>query len=260
MENTGTIDSVAADFFKGIPEQAPVTDGVEISFNPGDFSEIMMEAVYILDFQKRNFCHVADHGFFLCGHSREEVMNAGYDFFHRVIHPADMPLWTEMHNIIIKRLCCPDLQTDSINYFSCTFRIKGSRQTGKRPDCLMAYQKLKPKWQNGQVRFGICLLSSSVIRQAGNLRIYYKNCLDYDEYSFQNRRWLQQKDIPKLTDREKDILKLSKQGKSSREIADILFISEKTIRNIETGLYQKLGVHSMIEAVIFATNHRMIFV
>jgi DNA-binding CsgD family transcriptional regulator len=259
MKKTEQNSSIVPDFFEGIPEQAPVTDRVEKSFSPGDFSEMMMEAVYIIDFQKQNFCHVADHGFFLCGHSREDAMNAGYDFFYRVIHPADRPLWVKMHNIIIKRLCCTDLQRNSLNYFSCTFRIKSSRQTGKRQDYLMAYQKLKPIWQNEQLRFGICLLSSSIIRQTGNLRICYKNSLDCEEYVFESRTWQRQKDIPKLTDREKDILKLSKQGKSSKEIAEILFISEKTTRNIETGLYQKLGVHSMIEAVIFATNHRIIF-
>ncbi|MDR0757069.1 MAG: hypothetical protein LBF85_04400 [Tannerella sp.] len=50
MKKTGQTDPAVLDFFEGIPEQDPVTDGVETSFNPGDFSEMMMEAVYILDF------------------------------------------------------------------------------------------------------------------------------------------------------------------------------------------------------------------
>ncbi|MDR1202105.1 MAG: LuxR C-terminal-related transcriptional regulator [Tannerellaceae bacterium] len=259
MKNTDQTEPTMLDFFEGIPEQVPVSDGVEISFKPEDFSGMMTEAIYILDFQKRSFHYIADHGFFLSGYSREEAMNAGYKFFHRVIHPADISLWAKMHSVIIKKLNSHDLQIDCINYFSCTFQIKSSLQIGAKPSYLMAYQKLKPQWHEGQVRFGICLLSSSVVRHAGNLRIYYKNCLDYDEYSFQNQRWIRQKEIPKLTDREKEILKLSKQGKSSKEIADILCISGKTIRNIETGLYQKLSVHSMIEAIIFSTNHQMIF-
>jgi hypothetical protein len=53
MKNTGQTDLIVADFFEGIPEQISVMDNAEISFSPGDFSEMMMEAVYILDFQKR---------------------------------------------------------------------------------------------------------------------------------------------------------------------------------------------------------------
>jgi hypothetical protein len=174
MKNTGKADSVAADFFEGIPEQIPVMDSAEISFIPEDFSEMMMEAVYILDFQKRNFHYVADHGFFLCGHSREDAMNTGYEFFQRVIHPADMPLWVKMHNVILKHLKEPGFPVDMVNYFSCTFRIRNSIQTGNKSSYLMAYQKLKPVYISGQLRYGLCLLSSSVVKEPETLECITK--------------------------------------------------------------------------------------
>jgi DNA-binding CsgD family transcriptional regulator len=258
MKKTEQTGSTVSDFFKGIPEQAPVTDSTETLFSPEDFSEMMMEAVYILDFQKRNFCHVADHDFFLCGHSREDALNAGYEFFRKVIHPEDVLLWAKMHSVILKYLIEPDLQADSVNYFSCTFRIKSSFQTGNKSNYLMAYQKLKPKWQDGQLQFGICLLSSSIIRQAGNLRLCYKNSLDYDEYSFQNRKWKRQK-MPKLNDRQKEILKLGKQGKNSRQMADIMCVSLKAIEKTKTSVFEKFGVNSIEQAVIYASNRQLIF-
>jgi hypothetical protein len=102
MKKAGQTGSTVSNFFEGIPEQVPVTDEAGILFNPEDFSEMMMEAVYILDFQERKFHYVADHGFFLCGYSREEAMNTGYEFFQKVIYPADLARWAKMHSAIIK--------------------------------------------------------------------------------------------------------------------------------------------------------------
>jgi hypothetical protein len=44
-----------------------------------------------------------------------------------------------------------------------------------------------------------------------------------------------------------------------KEIADMLCVAEKTVSNLKENLYGKLGVHTMAQAIIFATNHRMIF-
>jgi DNA-binding NarL/FixJ family response regulator len=98
-----------------------------------------------------------------------------------------------------------------------------------------------------------------VIHKPGNLEIYFNDRKKGSLYSFKKQQWQQQEPL-RLTNREKDILKLAMQGKCNKEIADILHISEKTVRNIETTLYKKLNIHSMCEAIIYATNHRMIFV
>lgn len=55
-----------------------------------------------------------------------------------------------------------------------------------------------------------------------------------------------------LSSRELEILKLSAQGLSNREIAQRLFISERTIQGYFTNLFGKLGVGSRLEAVLRA--------
>lgn len=45
-----------------------------------------------------------------------------------------------------------------------------------------------------------------------------------------------------LTPREREVFELSIQNKSSKQIADELFISEKTVRNHISNVMQKLGV------------------
>ena len=53
-----------------------------------------------------------------------------------------------------------------------------------------------------------------------------------------------------LTGREKEIFNLLVKNKSTKEIADILDISEKTVRNHISNTMQKLGVKGRAGAVV----------
>ena len=53
-----------------------------------------------------------------------------------------------------------------------------------------------------------------------------------------------------LTKREKEVFKLLIQNNSTKDIADILNISEKTVRNHISNVIQKLGVKGRSGAVI----------
>ncbi|RXI98468.1 DNA-binding response regulator [Anaerobacillus alkaliphilus] len=55
---------------------------------------------------------------------------------------------------------------------------------------------------------------------------------------------------PLLTKREKEVFELLVQDKTTKEIAQELFISEKTVRNHISNTMQKLGVKGRSQAVI----------
>lgn len=57
-----------------------------------------------------------------------------------------------------------------------------------------------------------------------------------------------------LTDREVEILQLSSQGGTNREIGTQLHISERTVRYHLRKIYDKLGVHSRAEAIAWAVK------
>lgn len=63
---------------------------------------------------------------------------------------------------------------------------------------------------------------------------------------------------PELTGREIEILGLVGEGKTSREIADELFISENTVRNHVRNVLDKLGLRSRFEAVTWAQREGLI--
>lgn len=61
-----------------------------------------------------------------------------------------------------------------------------------------------------------------------------------------------------LTDRELEILTLIAEGASNREIGDRLFLSEKTIKNYVTSIFQKLQMNDRTQAAVYALQHGLI--
>lgn len=66
------------------------------------------------------------------------------------------------------------------------------------------------------------------------------------------------KDEIKLTRREKDVLALLVQGSNNRKIANIMFISEKTVKNHLTSIFRKLGVKDRTQAAVYAIRNHMV--
>lgn len=63
---------------------------------------------------------------------------------------------------------------------------------------------------------------------------------------------------PSLTGREIEVLGLVADGRTSRQIGDLLFISENTVKNHIRNILDKLGLHSRNEAVLYAIRENMI--
>jgi len=63
---------------------------------------------------------------------------------------------------------------------------------------------------------------------------------------------------PALTGREIEVLGLVADGKTSREIGEVLYISENTVKNHIRNILDKLGLHSRNEAVLYAVRENLI--
>lgn len=63
---------------------------------------------------------------------------------------------------------------------------------------------------------------------------------------------------PDLTRRELEVLRLMAGGANTRAMADRLHVSPATVRNHVQNILGKLGAHSRLEAVAYATQHRLL--
>ena len=64
--------------------------------------------------------------------------------------------------------------------------------------------------------------------------------------------------LEKLTPREREVLQALAEGLDSEGIAEKLHISLRTQRNHTSSIFSKLGVHSQLQALIFAVRHGVV--
>jgi DNA-binding NarL/FixJ family response regulator len=64
--------------------------------------------------------------------------------------------------------------------------------------------------------------------------------------------------IEKLTRREKEILWALAEGLESREIAEKMNITVETERTHMVNILHKIGVHSRLQALVFAARHGLV--
>lgn len=78
-----------------------------------------------------------------------------------------------------------------------------------------------------------------------------------DGYIQQRRADSKKSPLERLSPREREVLQLVVEGKSSAEIADSLFLSPKTVETYRSRLMQKLGLKDLPSLVKFAIQHGM---
>jgi DNA-binding NarL/FixJ family response regulator len=61
-----------------------------------------------------------------------------------------------------------------------------------------------------------------------------------------------------LTPREQEIMRFIAEGLSTKQIADKLFISQKTVENHRASIFSKLNIHSTMELIRYAAKYGLI--
>ena len=79
-----------------------------------------------------------------------------------------------------------------------------------------------------------------------------------DEFKEISRTDREAGSVPRLTDRELEVLRLVAKGLNNREVAKQLFISENTVKNHVRNILDKLQLHSRMEAVMYAVREKLL--
>ncbi|MBI4331457.1 MAG: response regulator transcription factor [Chloroflexi bacterium] len=79
-----------------------------------------------------------------------------------------------------------------------------------------------------------------------------------EDYLRQGEAIAQTDPYERLTDREREVLKLVAEGRTNREIAEMLVISIKTVLGHRNNLMEKLGIHNRTDLVKYAIRKGLI--
>jgi DNA-binding NarL/FixJ family response regulator len=85
-----------------------------------------------------------------------------------------------------------------------------------------------------------------------------KKLIFEDFYSVEKLKSPKKAVANQLTKRENEVLALVATGKSNREIAELLFISVKTVETHKTHILMKLGLNNNSELIRYAIKHKII--
>ncbi len=106
-----------------------------------------------------------------------------------------------------------------------------------------------------QVGFGISRSQVFGTKNMNDLADIYLICSSFHEtyMSFYSRV-----ELPNITDRETDVLSWSSEGKSDKEIAELLGITGHTVRFHWNNIFRKLGAHSKVQATMIAVKYGLV--
>ncbi|HNR18651.1 MAG TPA: response regulator transcription factor [Bacteroidia bacterium] len=79
------------------------------------------------------------------------------------------------------------------------------------------------------------------------------------EQGISPKQWIRASSLKvELTEREIEIIKLLAQGFKSKEISEMLFISDRTVDNHRMRIYERIKAKNMVDVIFFAIEHGII--
>lgn len=67
-------------------------------------------------------------------------------------------------------------------------------------------------------------------------------------------------EMPVFTDKEREIIQLMYEQKTAKEMADVIFLSHRTIEGLKQKIMEKMGVNNTVGVVIYAMKNELIVV
>jgi DNA-binding NarL/FixJ family response regulator len=89
-------------------------------------------------------------------------------------------------------------------------------------------------------------------------KTYLSRSIDRAKLEAQLERGQRSRQSPKLSPRQREVLQLVAEGRNTKEIAEILHVSPRTVEFHRYRIMETLGLHSTAELVQYAIKHRLI--
>ncbi|MGG5506328.1 MULTISPECIES: response regulator transcription factor [unclassified Myroides] len=217
-------------------------------------SRMTCNTIYVVDYQKKVFEYVSNNPLFLCGHSAKTVKKMGFDFYLKYVAKADLNLLLKINTVWMDFFTCYALKRKKKYAISCDFHLIDQQGSSN-----LVHQETIPLFLNdkGEIGKAISVVSLSQAQNPGNIKISTKGDAIVYTYNLKGGFWQKEGKVC-LTAREKDIIRLAARGYTMKEISQLLFISFGTVKFHRRNVFDKLGVKTMTEAVMYVMQNRLV--
>lgn len=218
------------------------------------FARLMYESIYIIDYEKMAFEYVSDNPLFLCGHTSEDVLNMGYDFYFKNVPEDDLQLLNLISEAGFDFF--EKLPGNTKKMYSITYDFHLVNKDGKQ---MLINHKLTPLFLTSDEKIwkAICIVSISHHKNAGNICIHKQGTNDVWELNIAHKVW-RKIEKPTLSKREIEILRLHAQGLTINQIAEKIFVSPDTVKYYRRRIFDRLGVSNIVEALSYAVHNKIV--
>lgn len=236
-----------------LPEELDYSRADEYIRSAEAFSRSTYQSVYIIDYFRQNFLYVSPNPIFLCGLSPEEMKALGYRFYMEYVPAEEQPLLQEINRAGFAFFNTLPVDERKDWYIQYDFHIVNNGHP------ILINHKLTPVelTSDGHVWLALCVVSASNHTTPGHIEMHRAGSADFLVYNRVTHRW-DRNSMPTLTEGEKSVITLSIQGYTMLEIADRMCLSPDTIKKYRKQIFEKLGVRNISEAIVAATNNRLL--
>lgn len=232
-------------------DQQQQTDYLEVIRS---FARLTYESVYVIDYSDMSFEYVSENPLFLCGYPAREVMEMGYEFYFRNVPEKDLELLNTINEAGFNFF--EKLPTEEKKRYSITYDFHLVNSDGRK---VLINHKLTPLFltSEGKMWKAMCIVSISHHQEPGNVYIHKQGSDEILKLDTESRLWIKS-GKPKLTKREIEILQLHAQGLTINQIAEKIFVAPDTVKYYRRRIFERLGVNTIVEALSYAVNSKII--
>lgn len=216
-------------------------------------THIMPGSFYIIDFHKRDFCHVFEEHFFLAGYSPQDVRRMGLDFYRKCIPEKESNMVCAIIRAGFERFNLLPEQTKMDYSLFCNFHLKrGNIQT------LVNHRVTPLRLYHGKLWLALCTLTPAACNDLGRVFLH-KHEGDHSTqfYDLKEGIWREFHFVP-FTDMEKRIILCTLKGMTIPEIATEVNRTVYAVKKARETLVKKSGTTRFLSLCHLALQHQLL--
>lgn len=210
-------------------------------------NDILSHNSYIIDYYRRNFLFISKQSLLLCGYTREEVMEMGFDFYAKILSPENLEKIIEMNEALFRFFYEASLEKKK--NLSIFYDLILQKKDGTT---FCVNHRLKPFLftQDDHIWLSVCCMRPSSKNEIGNVKCLFKDTNECFLYSFEDKKWHEQPPIV-LSEIEKFIAVETDKGTLEKQQAHQLGCTRSNIRYYKNAILKKTNTTTMREAILF---------
>ena len=212
--------------------------------------------IYLQNFETQQYLFISEGSASITGYTNTEMMALGREYILSRIHPEDMETYASSH---FKRFIefIENLSASEIKKcrFSVNYRFK--RKDGEYIKVLQQYVILEVN-EAGYPLLSLGILTDITLHKTDDKMIFSTAFYDKKKgFEVISTESYPQEQLA-ITKREYEVIRFIRQGLSSKQIADKMYLSGHTVNAHRRNILRKTGCKNSAELIAYSIHHNLI--